>query len=406
MVYIIPLILMILGIIRFDYARISRGKLFLYILIGFLLICVAGFRYRIGFDTQQYSGLYDKLYPIQDIRLKDYTSLRYEPGFLTLMSITKALSPEFVVFQLIVSLIINTVFFYFIWNNSRNVFWGILLYYVFLYINLNAEVLREALAVSVFLLSWPFFRDGKWLIYYLFALLAVTFHSSAIIMWLLPLTCAPGIKYLFGFGKRTVVLGVIILAFGLILGHYLFDYLKLFSLTDNISERVQAYSKNNLGGLKTLNFGGLIFMFLKSILLPILAIYFLNKTRENLKNRNIERMERMAIMSIYVSLFSAGVYIFARFNNYLFIFPLILVSDWIFTNLKIAGQNIRFGMVTWVAAILIYLGGITFLTYNQPVNRDGTIRAYMSYYPYDNYFSQEKDSNREKLFRYIHRKGF
>lgn len=60
--------------------------------------------------------------------------------------------------QICQAILVNIILFWFIKRNTKNIFFAVLIYYVFLYTNFMCEVMREACAVSMFLLSWEYFK--------------------------------------------------------------------------------------------------------------------------------------------------------------------------------------------------------------------------------------------------------
>lgn len=401
MIYLLPILLLLIGIYRYDYRKSLRGKFFFYCFICIILICIAGFRYKLGFDTIQYMKFYDRLSNLSDLKLSILEKERYAPGFIFIASLCKSISKEFLLLQLVTSLIINATVFYFFWNNTKNVFFGILLYYIFMYINLNMEVVREALAACVFLLSWPFFRDGKWLIYFCLALCALLFHISSVFMFLLPLICLPGIRTLFIYGNRTWIIGCVLLILGLTLSYLFIDYIKLIAITETVIDRVNTYADTKFMGKRTMELTGVLRILIRFVLYPSIAMYFVNKKLNltKLEQNTLRKEEMLTVLSIYISLLSAGIFILARYNNYLFFFPLLIMSDWVFSYFKLAGKKIRLQFLTWIIIFLPLFIFNIYYVYNLPLNREGKYKTYMAYYPYSNYISQEKNEKREQAIR-------
>ena len=72
---------------------------------------------------------------------------------------------------------------------SKHPFSVILIYYCsFTFIEFNFELMRETIAVAIFLMyGIKYYLSKKWIKYYLIVLLAYSFHPSAMMMFLLPL---------------------------------------------------------------------------------------------------------------------------------------------------------------------------------------------------------------------------
>lgn len=403
MVYAIILILILIGIFRYDYLKREQWKLPYYIFIGILLVLLAGLRYRVGIDTPQYMAFFEKVPVLSQLRPQEFSDSRFAPGFVIFISFCKTLSNEFAFFQLLESFIVNIVIFRFFLHNTRKIFVAILLYYCIVYTDFNMEIMREAISVSCFLLAWPFFRDNRWLPYYLLILLGISFHISAIPLLFLPIICLPGIRNIFVYGTRTWIFCAIILAISFAVHAMFFDFIKAVAVTESVVERANAYSKDEMGGLSTVNFFGIIGLVIKYVLYPCIAIYFLNMQKKHDKffNRETRRLEMLSIMSMYVAMLATGIFVLNRYNNYFIFFSFIIISDWIFSDLKIGMKKVRLDLVSWVIVLLpyFYFSSIAFYTSN--VDKNGTLKHYMKYYPYESVFDNEKNQKREKLFRYI-----
>lgn len=404
MLYLIVILFILFGIYRYDYRQVEKGKLLYWSLLLIMLICIAGFRYRMGVDSIVYEVYYThKTNPLSHLKAIDFSESRFAPAFVLLMSLCKSITDDFMLLQFVVATIVNCSIFYFFWKNTRHIFFAALLYFFILYFNLNMEVLREAIAVSIFLLSWPFFRDGKWLWYYLFALFAFSWHVSAAFLFLLPLTQIPGINWLFRFNIRTFVIGGILLGLSLVVMQQFYTLMQYLSLNDSMAERAQAYSNNSLGGAR-FNIFGIISQIIKYVLYPSLAMYFLNKNPETLESNDMRKKENLSVANIYISLMSAGLYILVRYNNYLLFFSIILISDWLFSVIRFNLQKIRLNPAIWAAIFLPLFITVFSTFYMAGANKEGTLKTYMMYYPYTDGFNKELVAEREKIIL-IFRRG-
>lgn len=405
MIYLLALILIFIGVYRYDYLDNRRGESLYWILLCILLISIAGFRYRLGIDSLEYSEFYHHINPINKLGVRDFLSTRFAPGFVLLTSLCKTLCDDFMLLQFIVAGIVNLSVFYFFKTNTKHCYFGLLLYFLFLYTDLNMEVIREAIAVSLFLISWQFFRNSRWFEYYVFILIAMLFHLSATVFLLLPLICLPGVKQLFTFGKRTWLIGGIVLATGFVIHHFFLDYLKLIVFTESMLDRINQYARTGLGGLETLNMMGVITSIFRLVVYPCIAMFFLNrKYNTTLPEKNsLFKVEAISLLSIYISLLSFTVFIFARFNNYLLFFSFLLISDWVFSYLDLKRKKIRLEFITWILIFLPLFAINTYTLYFSNVNRTGSLKNYMKYYPYESVFDEKKDKDRENVFHYQRR---
>lgn len=402
MIYLFALFLILLGVYNYDYRGLKHGRAVWLAVIYIILVCIAGFRYRIGGDTIQYMHYYDMVHPLGELNVIDFQKTRYAPGFIIFASICKSISPDFTLVQFLVAAFLNFAVLFFFTKNSRHPFFGVLLYYFFMYVTLNMEVMRESIAVAIFLLSWHYLKERKLLKYYLCAILAIFFHISALILLFIPLVFLPGIRNFFYFGMRTIfiVLGVLIVGFAI--RYYLFDLIQIISINEKMTELAHKYAGNDLGGLKTLNIFGAFNTLFIYVAYPCVAIFFLKSS--NKRQYNLE--ESLSVISIYVSLLSVSVIIIGRFNNYFMFFSYLILSDWIFSQLKFRNKKVKLNFGNWTLIFLpLFLFSI-YSVYFSNVNRDGTLQTYMKYYPYNTIFDREMDPDREKVFRYNINRGF
>lgn len=414
----------------YDY----RGKQVFYSFSywGFfiLLVLIAGLRYRIGTDSIIYERTYHEIPTLFQLGNYKFDSTRFEPGYIIFSSIPKTFSPDFVWLQIFQSLCVNAVIFWFILKNTPHRFLCLAIYFVVLYLNLNTQVLREALAVSVFLLAWPFFRDGKWLYYYLLAALASFMHTSGFITLLLPIACLPGVRQLFKVGKRTIFICLIILLAGYLIQLRFTTVFKAIAVTDRMMDRVSTYSNNGMT-LGKFNLLGAIGYLIQYCVYPLIALYFfkiadirkdiskklketaekkwqkrkskgltLEEYNEKIEKRDKERWMTMTLIGVYIMVFAMPIYIFTRYSNYFGIFLFATVSTWAFNTVTTKKKRLRIRFSYWCVILLPFFFFHLYF-YNSPINKSGTIKNYNVYYPYNSRFEPQMDQKREEAFRYL-----
>lgn len=401
MLYLFVFLLFFVLSFRYDYMQAERGRKFWIITTLIILILIAGLRYRIGTDSINYASYFRDQNSLLDLRDSDFDASRFAPGYIYLTSFVKLFTEEFVVVQLIQSIFVNCVIFWFMYKYCRHFFFGMLIFLFYEYYLLLFEQMREGIAVAFFLLAWPAFKEKKWLIWYLLSVVALFFHISAIIMFFLPLLYVPGIKQLFIFGGRTWIVAIGVLIIAIAVQAVFFRYIQMIALTDSMAERAETYESNALSG-SILNFGGIISVIIRNILYPVLALYFLQRNHKlagNYSNRFIPE-EGFALMSVYVSIFSIVVAIVSRYNNYFFFFAILMMSDWAFSKIKTERKSLKLRFSYWVILFLPMFAFQFYSSYLANLNKSGTIKNYSLYYPYASYFDQTLDEKREAAFRY------
>lgn len=400
MIYLVVFILLIAGCYLYDYRQFSRGRLAYWIFLMVILICIAGFRYKMGTDSIKYENYYHWSHTLSQLRPDDFKDTRFAPLFIIISTICRTITYDFMLLQFVVAVTINCSIFYFIWKNTSHTFFAALLYYISFYTTLNMEVLREAMAVSVFLWAWPYFRDNKWVKYYLLSIVAFFLHVSAIIMFVLPVFWLPWLRWFFYFGNRTWIVCVGVLIFSFILQLFFFDFVQMIAISENMMERAQVYSKTDLLS-NTLNIAGIALKLTKTVIFPLVALYFVHKSwsvGSHLSNY-ARKQEFMTLMAIYTSLLSIGVTIFLRYGNYFYIFSIITMSDFIFSAVKYHGRYYRVKLKYWIILFLPLIA-IEISSYWSKYNKSGSLKLYDMYYPYSNRFDEQIAPQRQKAIDY------
>ena len=178
--------LAIFAIKYIDYRPIINQKPLILILL--LLIAIPAIRFRVGGDTLIYMDEYGDMPNLKQLNvyLSDYSG-RYQYLWILFVAFLKTITPEFILLQIVLSIIINCSFFYAIKRETRYVFVALFLYFIHTYFYLNFEALRESLAICVFILfGLPYIRKKQWIQYVVSVIVAYLFHDSAMILMLLP----------------------------------------------------------------------------------------------------------------------------------------------------------------------------------------------------------------------------
>lgn len=166
----------------------KQGKIALLLLVLLYVVMLVGLRYRVGVDTIAYMSEFRTIPAIDRFLTINFLESHYEPGYLLICSVCKTFTNEFWPVQLIFGGITNGCIFLFLYRNCRNVFIGVLLYFVCQWFYFSFEIMRESAAVGIFLLNYRNLERRRWGRYYLLSLLSLSFHFSAMIVWFIPLT--------------------------------------------------------------------------------------------------------------------------------------------------------------------------------------------------------------------------
>ena len=235
--YAIPFFITLISILVYDINGQKKGKKFLWGLIYIYLLLLIGFRYRVGGDTINYMGYYEW----QD----DLTNYQFsfgeimQPGYNFLCAVTKSISPEFYVFQLLHSFIINTLLFIFISKNTKYIFAALFVFFFLSYMNFTCEVMRESIAAMIFAFLYRPLIQKKWIIYFSGVALCTMFHLSAFILIVFPFLT--WIKF-----NRKYIFIFICIGIGMLLLNRIFEMAQNFFI---IGEKITDYSNETSHGL-------------------------------------------------------------------------------------------------------------------------------------------------------------
>jgi len=387
----------------YDYKKFVSLKGFWLVVMWIIAVCVAAFRYRLGVDSVMYEHEYPEMPTLSQLWDYRFEESRYQVLYIVFTAISRSISSDFFCFQIFHALYVNTIIFWFYNKYTKHTFTALSLYFLMLYIPFNMEVLRESLAVTTFLLAWPMFKQGKWIWYYAICFVAIGFHISAILTFILPVFWMPWLRQFFVFGKRTVIICILLFVVGFMIQKQFFDILQGLSLTDNFAERAQAYKGNELGGA-ALNLNGSIGYLLKFAIYPLLAIYFLNKRKSALNNvddAELRKEEYMSMWNVYVACAALLITIFHRYNNYMAPFTFLIIADWAFGSMKFGKVVWRYKYYMWVLIFIPLFFIHIYSNFYGSLNKSGTLKQGMIYAPYSSRLDPEEDIDREKAFRYI-----
>ena len=397
MIYFV-LFLFFLGLsYHFDYLGKHTNKYTFYSISLTILILLSGLRYRIGLDSIRYEGHHIETPTLFELNATVFQDSSYDPLFIFLSSIAKTVSSEFWVLQMLQSILVNIIFFRFIRLNTKNIFLGVLLYYVGLYINFNCEVMREACAVSMFLLGWEYLKKDKIIHFSFYCILACGFHISSILLLIIPILKIFHIWNLLRINKYTIFILIGVLFVGYYIQAIFFDYLKLLSLGDSFSSKVNRYTDSDLA-YSVLNINGIISAVCRNIFFPFLSIILLKQHRTYRIDTNLEPM---VLLSLIFAVFTIPIAIFYRYTNYFLPFAIIAICNFMYIPRIYLSTKKYIKLKHFGSWYIILFPMLFFQIYSFNAKEGGSqFKAYMRYYPYSSIIFENKDANRESLFLY------
>ena len=260
------------------------------------------------------------------------------------------------------------------------------------------EVMREACAVSMFLLSWKYLVERKWVKYYLLCTAAFLFHSSAVLLFFLPLLKLLKLERFVSLNRWTFVFLILILLLGFFIQQYFFDSLTLIAFTSRIENKIVAYSNSSLSG-SIFNIKGILSTAIMYVFYPLMSLYFLKK-KYSLSNISYEPM---VLLCCIFALLMIPIALLYRYNNYFMLFAIIAISDWAYSDRIHLPKRICLRNLGFAFWILLFLPLFFLKIYAYfPTVGNTQYQEYMRYYPYSSIFSRSINSDREKLFIYYH----
>lgn len=380
MIYIILFVIFFLLSIIYDYYGVKKNKIYAYWLSVFILIIVAGFRYRVGLDSIRLEEWYRSCPNIFELSTDlIFADRRFQPLWIILCSLLKTITPDYVLLQFVQSALVNILIFNFIKKKTAYIFSAVLIYFFLAYLLFNFEIMRESLAVAISLYAVLNLEKKKWAKFLILSLVAFQIHVSAFIILIFPLI------YNVKITKYHILFSLIIVLFiNIYYAEYIdFLFILLSSNSDNFSKNIVEYSyAGELG--HTVKY--YISIYFNGFLLPV---YFLYLRKYRLKEE-FKYSSFVLIFAVF-SLLGNQTVAFLRFSNYQLLFYVILVAEIYQYALKKISYPILTGLFFSLLISFSFIYSMFKLLPNLP-----NIYAYSRYYPYNSIIFKEKDLDREK----------
>lgn len=381
MIYLVIFIILLAGV-RFDKKKPTTASQIWWWLEFAVIVLMLGFRYKVGGDTLAYQYEYSMAPTLDYLFEHGFYVFRRQPLWLVLQAICKQISPdEFYLFQFVNAIIVNYVFFWFFKKYCKRPYLMVSFYFVMVCFLYNMEIMRQSIAISLFLLSIPYLLKKRYFIYSVFILIACGFHISAVVLFLVPFVFTP-------FTKRNAIITslviVIVFIFLAQVGIFknLIQSINALMLTDTFGRYIDR--QYNLNGV----IGDLIFKF-------AIPFFFLmtHSNRDKFYN---------GFLSLYVIMVGMGTtfIFFMRITDFFVIpFYVILINE-----CDTALFSKRFVMNTPNFALILLLTLTLFMRWEY-YTRDYGFRTgysdakfYNIYIPYHSILDPEEEPVRNAIF--------
>lgn len=364
MIYILIAVLLLVGIIRYDFKGKASERY--YWVVCAVMIMVEGLSYRIGSDTPSYMYNFN-LYPkINALSLQYILDSVMEPLWIILNSLCKSIVNDYAFLHTIIAIIFNGSVFYF-FKDTKFPYTAILLLFLICWFNWAFEAIRESLSFSFFLIGMKKLMDGKpvWK-YYLWVIPSLLLHRFAFLIVLSP----PLFKIL-----KTNISAILSLVVLLIIFLFFLQNINGLFILNDLYEAKLGYVSNYEG------FGLSINLVLTCVVLPtILAI---------ICNKKDKFMFSMMIMTIFYGILRTALP--ATERVYMYCVPLIIVVA--IENLSLRG-HINFKKLLAMGLLTIFVVGKTFFIVH-PYEGDSNSKVNCFYFPYYSIITHNTDPNRE-----------
>ena len=366
MIYLIVLIILLIGVFKYERKNFKIGYKW-YILEWLLLVLLAGLRYKIGGDTASYMGEFDHYPSLSELSSFNFTDAARQPLWYVFTAICKSISQDFVCVQIVHALIVNTVFFWFFKTHSERCFSCVLIYGLFFFMNYNTEVLRASLAVSVFLISYNYLVQKKWIKYFICCFIALGFHLQSILLFIFPVC---------HYFEKSSFIRTLVIAFFTVSAILLLDFVPVvgdtMQLMEDMSSLFESYAsadvpeKNILGILSTSI----------NVACWIVFLYLMGERKD---------INRFFIFMIVVCGIASWKYRVIFDRSLVFVYPMVITSFVKYFNKR--------NFLTIILYLTIMWGWVGFYRWREGPN----FRSYRKYYPYATWIDKTEDPERNAV---------
>lgn len=309
-----------------------KDKSFWFIIFGIALTSISMFRYGSGTDYLSYMMHYS-LNPGTIMDSIKYPS-HMDVGYRVLVGIFKGFHLSFDIFIMTTSFVVMFIFLKVIKENSKFKLLSLLIFYAVYYSIYVNSALRQGIAMAIFFIAfYKYFKEGKTFKYLMLIILASLFHSSALIMTLMPI-----IRYFYKRMFSNKMLNIMLLVFSLFL---------CISKLGNIVIPLGSVFRMDSSIVPT-SFNPM------AIALRIISIVFIFVLYKSNKKGNISEFDKLQIYTYFLGsilfISVANVELLSRLLEYFTILEVILIPN------LIKGIRFKSTKVTSFMFVIILMG--------------------------------------------------
>lgn len=304
LVYIVMLVFSIVMLFIAEKFKEKKViKIGAFILAGLSFFIVSAIRYDLGTDyIRRYAEDYIKMG-------KGINIPNLELGYKLFAKACLFFTKDYVIIFVITSAIIIFLTFYTIYKESPYPILSVVIYFLMGYFFHSLNIMREYLAISILLFSYPYLVNKKYIVFAICAIIAFLFHSSSAIILIAVLLCNREVFDL----KRTLIMSVILL----LAGRFLWKYVGTYLINHT---RFASYTKD------TSKFSNGVLRKVEIIvnLILYLTIYYLYKNSPD-KGRKEKFFLNMQACSLLFMIAASAMSLFFRISFYFAIFNIISI---------------------------------------------------------------------------------
>ena len=282
MFYFLPYALNLigLGLLAIFYQQVEDKKKKMITLFCFIYVLLFfGFRGYIWDDWQVYYQIFKDIswYDFQINPFKGGNDHFYEPGYVLMNLFIKSIYDNYVFFQFTQTSICALLLFRFIMKKELNTPFFLMLFLAFGGYEILINLMRNSIAILIFLNAIPYLEERKPVHYFMLCLLAVTFHLTSILF--LPLYFILNVKI-----NKWVFLGVFLagLAFFILHISLLTPLISLVLGGSDSRMEIMAEQYSKIDEAKTLSIG-----LLERMLTGTLMFCYYDKLQEKSEKEHI-----------------------------------------------------------------------------------------------------------------------
>lgn len=383
MIYLFAFILLLIPVVKYDWMAKTGGEKGWYYLNLIVLILIAGLRYRVGGDTLMYMAMYDEWPALDELKYFDFEESKYNPLWYIYASVAKWFSEEFWVLQMMQSVIVNSIFFWFFKKYSPLYYFSaILVYFLGYYCYFNMEIMREILCISLMLLATSSLLEKKLIRYYLVCFVAVNLHYSALIMFLMPFAI-----WLFKKPSWILQLSILIVVFvALNILNLPAMIVNALPLDGQLSHLILSYIEIEISA------GSMLYQLL--LFLPVLGVIFI-RTRIPIKDKF--DLTPLVMASVFVYTCSIRIAGFSRFINYFVPFIIVYIVNTVYPILCLKFKELQVTYLVLMSTLVIYGFDLRYYYMRDMSDYYPNTTYYTIFYPYNSILDKKINEKRERF---------